>query len=341
MGPRREGRRPARIPMNSRSDSPLVSIITPARNAAAYLEETIASVTAQTYENWEWLIADDGSTDRTVEIVEAAAGRDPRIRLLRVEGEGGLAARARNTALAQARGELIAFLDADDLWYPEKLETQVHYLEQHLEADGVCCWFEVFGDEERMRRENRLVRRSPVCRREEIRTGIPFQTSTVVLRRRVYDEMGGMDEDPRLKSGQDSEYFIRVVCRYEIHRLLRTLTRYRLTPLGGSLSGSHATTQNTRGWKIFEVLSEKGVLTPEEMRQWRSHLYYSQGRDNLFLHDAPFRGALWRSILAGRPPLRAVLIFALSFLPAAALRPLLLRMQRGVGAVSGRNVGRG
>lgn len=326
--------------MNATPTPPLVSIITPARNAAAYIEETIASVTSQTWENWEWLIADDGSTDRTVEILEAAGERDLRIRILRVEGEGGLAARARNTALAAAKGDLIAFLDADDLWYPEKLEAQVRYLAEHPEADGVCCWFEVFGDEARMQRENRLVRTASVCRREEIRTGIPFQTSTVVLRRRIYDEIGGMDEDPRLKSGQDSEYFIRIVCRYEIHRMLRTLSRYRLTPLGGSLSGAHATAQNTRGWKIFEVLAEKGVLTPEEQRAWRSHLYYAQGRDNLFLHEAPFRAPLWRSVVAGRPPLRAVLILGLSFMPAALLRPLLLRMQRGVGALSGRNAGR-
>lgn len=322
--------------MNPTPTEPLVSIITPARNAERYIREALATVREQTYRNWEWLVADDGSTDCTVSILEEAAGSDSRIRLLRVDGEGGLAARARNTALSAAKGEFIAFLDADDLWYPQKLEVQVDYLRRHPEADGVCCWFEVFGDEERMRRENRLVRRSPVCGREEIRTGISFQTSTVVLRRKVYDEIGGMDEDPRLKSGQDSEYFIRVVCGYEIHRLLRTLSRYRLTPLGGSLSGAHATSQNTRGWKIYEVLTEKGVLTPEERRAWRSHLYYSQGRDNLFLHDAPFRGALWRSIAAGRPPLRAVLILVLSILPAKLLRPLLLRLQGGLGALTGR-----
>lgn len=326
--------------MSSDPAKPLVSIITPARNAGAYLEETLASVSAQTYENWEWLVADDGSTDNTLEVLQSAAARDPRIRVLRVEGESGLAARARNTALAAAKGELIAFLDADDLWYPEKLEAQVGYLLEHPEAEGVCCWFKVFGDEDRKRRENRLVRRSPVCRRGEIRNGIPFQTSTILIRRKIYDHMGGMDEDPRLKSGQDSEYFIRVVCQYEIHRLLRTLSRYRLTPLGASLSGAHATTQNTRGWKIFEVLREKGVLTPGEQRAWRSHLYYSQGRDNLFLHDAPFRGSMWRSIAAGRPPLRAVMILGLSFLPAPLLRPLLLRLQRGLGALSDRNVDR-
>jgi hypothetical protein len=184
-----------------------------------------------------------------------------------------------------------------------------------------------------------VARRSRVCRREEIRTGIPFQTSTVVYRRRVYDELGGMDEDPRLKSGQDSEYFIRVVCRYEIHRILQTLSRYRLTPLTDSLSGTHATTANTRGWRIFEVLTEKGVLTRDERKAWRSHLYYSQARDNLFLHHAAFRGALFRSLLAGRPSPRAVLMALLSFLPAAALRPLLLSMQRIAARLARRSAG--
>ncbi len=314
--------------MTSHPEAPLVSIITPAKNIAAYFSETLESVLAQTYSQWEWIIADDGSTDATIELVRKVSEQEPRIRLIKVEGENGLAARARNTAMRAAKGQLFAFLDADDQWLPEKLEAQVSYFRDHPEADGVCCWFEVFGDQDRLQRESRVVPRSPICGREEIKKGISFQTSTVLIRRKIYDEMGGMDEDPRLRSGQDTEYFIRVVCQYEIHRILRTLSRYRLTPLSDSLSGTHATTGNTRGWRIFEVLTEKGVLTADEQKFWRSHLFYSQARDNLFLHEAGFRGALFRSILAGRPSLRAVLMALLCFLPAALLRPLLLSMQK-------------
>lgn len=319
--------------MGSRTTDPLVSIVTPARNAAAFLPETIASVQAQTYGNWEMIIVDDASTDGTGALIEQAARLDSRIRPIHVQEKTGLAARARNLGLAAARGELIAFLDADDLWYPEKLETQVRHLREHPEADGVCCWFEVFGDPTRLKNERRILRQAPVCHREEFRRGASFQTSTVLLRRRIYDEIGGMDEDLRLPGGEDSEYFFRVICRYRIDRIRRVLSRYRLAPVGESLLTFHRTSDNARGWGIYHVLREKGALSPDELRELPSYLHYEQARENLFVRRAPFRMALLRSILAGHPPPRAVLIFALAFLPAPVLRPLLLALQRGVAAL--------
>lgn len=103
---------------------PLVSIVTPAFNAADTIGPCIASVAGQTHADWEHLVADDGSTDATAAIAEAAAMQDARVRLLRAEANGG-AAVARNRALATARGRFVAFLDADDLWLPRKLETQL------------------------------------------------------------------------------------------------------------------------------------------------------------------------------------------------------------------------
>lgn len=108
--------------------TPLVSIITPAYNAERFIRETIASVQGQTYSNWEIIVADDGSSDRTADIVGELAASDARIRLVRLQRNTGPAtgpARARNAALDLARGDLIAFLDSDDLWLPTKLERQV------------------------------------------------------------------------------------------------------------------------------------------------------------------------------------------------------------------------
>jgi len=107
-------------------DSPeIVSIITPAYKASAYIDETIGSVLAQTHQNWELLIADDCSPDNTSEIVSRWATIDSRIKLIKMERNGGPAA-ARNGALAQARGRWIAFLDSDDLWLPRKLERTLN-----------------------------------------------------------------------------------------------------------------------------------------------------------------------------------------------------------------------
>jgi len=105
----------------------LVSIVTPAFRAGRFIADTIKSVQAQTYQNWEMIIVDDCSPDNTCEIVERAAVDDARIRLIRHKTNGGIPAYARNTALAVANGRWIAFLDSDDLWLPDKLKKQIEF----------------------------------------------------------------------------------------------------------------------------------------------------------------------------------------------------------------------
>jgi len=104
----------------------LVSIVTPAYRAARFIGETIRSVQAQTYRDFEMLIVDDCSPDDTAAVVERVAAGDSRIRLLRQSTNSGPAA-ARNRALAESRGRWIAFLDSDDLWLPRKLERQLEF----------------------------------------------------------------------------------------------------------------------------------------------------------------------------------------------------------------------
>lgn len=103
---------------------PRVSVIMPVYNAAGFLEETIASVSAQSLTDWELLVVDDGSSDGSADILARLAASDPRIRPLSSGGNQGAGA-ARNLAMAAARGRYLAFLDADDLWHPEKLTRQV------------------------------------------------------------------------------------------------------------------------------------------------------------------------------------------------------------------------
>lgn len=104
----------------------LVSIIMPSYNTASFIEETIQSVLNQTYTNWELIIVDDCSTDNTDEVLENF--KDSRIRYFKNDKNSG-AAVSRNKALREARGQWIAYLDSDDLWMPEKLEKQIHFME--------------------------------------------------------------------------------------------------------------------------------------------------------------------------------------------------------------------
>jgi teichuronic acid biosynthesis glycosyltransferase TuaG len=109
---------------------PLVSIITPSWNVERLIGETILSVQAQTFADWELLIADDCSTDNTAAVIESYAAKDSRIRLIRQPRNGGPAL-ARQAAIEQAKGRFIAFLDSDDLWLPAKLERQVAFAREH------------------------------------------------------------------------------------------------------------------------------------------------------------------------------------------------------------------
>ena len=106
-----------------------VSVIMPSYNTANYIAESVKSVIAQTYTDWELIIVDDCSTDNTDEIV-APFLTDPRIRYIKNEKNSG-AAVSRNRALREAKGKWIAFLDSDDLWLPEKLQKQIAFMEEN------------------------------------------------------------------------------------------------------------------------------------------------------------------------------------------------------------------
>lgn len=107
--------------------TPEVSIITPAYNCSKTIDETFASILAQSFSNWEWIIVEDHSKDDSWEKLQSLKEKDERIVLLRTPQNSG-AAVARNMAIEAAKGRFIAFLDADDLWKPEKLEKQIAFM---------------------------------------------------------------------------------------------------------------------------------------------------------------------------------------------------------------------
>ncbi|MCC5810381.1 MAG: glycosyltransferase, partial [Ectothiorhodospiraceae bacterium] len=129
------------------SNNPLISVVTPTYNRADYLGEAIESVLAQTYQHFEMLVVDDGSTDQTPELMRRFAS-DSRIRYFQQENQGQSV--ARNRGIEESKGEFICFLDSDNAWLPDKLESSLAHLKAHPEADvvyGDCITIDEVGKE--------------------------------------------------------------------------------------------------------------------------------------------------------------------------------------------------
>ncbi len=121
-----------------------VSIITPVFNASKTIRDTFLSIKEQTFSNWEWILIDDCSTDDTLRVLESFAEEDKRIIIIKSDANGG-AAVARNKGIEKARGKLIAFIDADDLWNKEKLDKQLRFMKDNDFAIS-CTDYEVSVD---------------------------------------------------------------------------------------------------------------------------------------------------------------------------------------------------
>ena len=111
-------------------NQPLVSIIVPCYNMEKYISDTIQSVKRQTFPNWELIIVDDVSVDHTASVVQSVSKDDDRIQFIVKDKHSGIAS-SRNQAIAIAKGQYFAFLDADDVWHPEKLEKQLRFMQEH------------------------------------------------------------------------------------------------------------------------------------------------------------------------------------------------------------------
>jgi glycosyltransferase involved in cell wall biosynthesis len=207
------------------SARPTVSVVIPTYNAADLLPDAVKSVLAQTYRDFELIVVDDGSTDATPEVMEAYMD-DVRY----IQKENGGTASARNRGIREARGEYVAFLDADDVWRPTKLETQMG---EH-EADPTLAWSytEVYlvdtesGDILFRKNRGRDQREGDVLR-ILIREGFITPSATVV-RRDVFDEVGMFDES--ILVTEDKDLWLRIAARYPIRFINEPLVEMRRHP---------------------------------------------------------------------------------------------------------------
>jgi glycosyltransferase involved in cell wall biosynthesis len=203
------------------SNGALVSVVLPAYNGERFIERTLATALGQTYAPLEIVIVDDGSTDKTPQIAEAAATKDPRIRYHRRKNSG--VAASRNFGISRARGDLIATLDADDLWHPEKLARQVKVIKASPAKVGlVYCWsVEIDNDDLIIPPLNKLRKRSVVQGgvTKDLAKGCFIETgSTPLIKRSFIEAVGGYDVDLRPQGADDWKLYLALseVCDFAV-----------------------------------------------------------------------------------------------------------------------------
>ena len=197
--------------------TPLISIVIPAFNCAAYVEETFRSVQKQSFSDWEIIFVNDGSTDNTSEVLESFASEDSRVII--VEQENGRQGKARNNGISHAQGEWIAFLDADDLWPENKLSLQLHKtLEAKVDlsfTDGYIC----LGNNMNLRE----FRFGVIDTFYEGTKGIlefheqnRIPTSTVLVKKSALLEVGGFPEKLEIQNCEDYLLWVTLLTKGKI-----------------------------------------------------------------------------------------------------------------------------
>jgi glycosyltransferase involved in cell wall biosynthesis len=201
--------------------NPRVSIVMPAYNYGRYLAGAVQSVLAQTFADWELLIVDDGSTDHTADVVRPFLA-DPRVRYLPQANQGP--AVARNNGIAQARGQFVAFLDADDRWLPPKLERQLALIEKRLAVGLVYAPRRVIDPEGREREY-----RQPAMYRGRVLAELFRDNfvcfSSVLVRREALSRAGGFDT--KVAHSEDWELLLRLAAEWEFDYVDEPLVLYR------------------------------------------------------------------------------------------------------------------
>ncbi|MFW6116145.1 MAG: glycosyltransferase family 2 protein [bacterium] len=216
----------------SHIDTPKVSVVIPAYNHAPYVAQTISSILAQTWRDFEIIVVDDGSTDETPQII---AQFGDQIRYV-WQANRGIAA-ARNTGIRQARGEFISFLDDDDLWAPDYLETVVPVLEQDPDTMAVHTGWQAIDEKGRplSRRSVRVV--PPDQLFDALLVGGFFTGACVTVRKTCLDRVGPLDE--MLQGCDDLDLWLRISRVHTFKGIPEALVLYRMHGAGLSSNEVH------------------------------------------------------------------------------------------------------
>jgi glycosyltransferase involved in cell wall biosynthesis len=209
---------------------PLISIIIPVYNGEKTIQKTIESVLQQTFKDFEIILINDGSQDSTLDVINNI--KDERLRVFSYPNAG--VSTSRNRGLALARGEFISFLDADDLWTPDKLETQLKALQNNLQAAVAYSWSDWIDESGQfLRSGGHITVNGKVFEQLLVRDFIE-SGSNPLIRRQALNEVG--DFEPSVTPAEDWDMWLRLAVRYEFVAVPCVQILYRISPLTASFN---------------------------------------------------------------------------------------------------------
>lgn len=240
---------------------PLASVIVPTYNAQETIGETLESIFAQTFTDFELIVVNDGSTDNTLKIVSGY--EDARLKVFSYPNAG--VAASRNRGVAQAGGSYISFLDADDLWTPDKLEAQIEALENNSQAAVAYSWTDYIDHSGRFIDRDQRVTFSGNVLRELLVRDFLESASNVMIRRQAFLDSGGFDES--LSGAADWDLFLRLAANCSFVAVPRLGILYRL---GGNSMSADLSMQER---ECLQVLEQAYEQASESLQTLKKHSF--------------------------------------------------------------------
>jgi len=246
---------------------PKVSVVMASYNHEKYVAETLESVLSQTYQDFEFIITDDGSSDGTVDVMKRFDDR--RIKLSCFSQNQGACA-AINNCIQEAKGEYIAVINSDDAWMPEKLEKQVKFLDEHPEIGAVFSYAHIIDEQaNKITEENHFYSKVFIqpnrTRFEWLRhfffNGNCLCHPSLLIRKHCYDDIGLYDE--RFALLPDFDFWIRLCIKYEIFIMPESLVKFRIRLQEANASGNKPETQMRHHLEFSQIL--KNYISPDTL----------------------------------------------------------------------------
>ena len=243
---------------------PKISVIIPVYNAEETIKETIESVLSQTFSNFEIIVINDGSQDKTLEIVYRIL--DPRLKVFSYPNAG--VSVTRNRGISQAAGDYVSFLDADDLWTPDKLETQLKALQANPQAAVAYSWTDWIDESGQFLRPGGHMSVNGDVYAKLLLRDFVESGSNPLIRRQALTEVGGFDESLNLAA--DWDMWLRLAARYEFVAVPSSQILYRVSP----------NSMSSNVWKMeaesLQIIERAFAVAPESLQHLKREVLGSR-----------------------------------------------------------------